>query len=198
MKTQAWGWLTVAVLAAGLNSSYHSGGMQWAHEIAAQVQHNTAAVLDLATGRADQFLAEARMLKPDRAVDRTLHVERSHCPFAAAMEQAENSFDHSQVEFDRFQALSDREQAKLARLEANRARIEAQLQTRLARIRLADNNFTFTDDTDFTPVVVQVPQIHCPRVRVATPHIPRVRVNIPRIHVPAPVVEVDNSGPGPI
>jgi hypothetical protein len=72
------------------------------------------------------------------------------------------------------------------------------VQARLARVRFADNSFTFTNDTDFTPVVVQVPEIHCPRVRVATPHIPRVRVSIPRIHVPAPVVEVDNSDNGPI
>ena len=193
MKTQAWGWLAAAVLAAGLNSSYHEGGMQWAHEIADQVEHNTGAVLALATGRADQFLAEARMLKLDRAV-----AGHSQCPFTAAMEQAQSTFDPSQADFDRFQALSDREQAKLARLEANRARIEAQLQSKLARVRLADNNFTFTDDTDFTPVVVEVPQIHCPRVRVVTPHIPRVRVNIPRIQVPAPVVEANNAGDGPI
>lgn len=196
MKTQPWGWLAAAVLAAGLNSSYHEGGMQWAHEIADRVQHNTGAVLALATGRADQFLAEAQMLKVDSPTDRTR--EHSQCPFTRAMEQAQTAFDHSQGDVDRFQALSDREQAKLARIEANRARIEAQVQAKLARIRFADNNFSFTEDTDFTPVVVEVPQIHCPRVRVVTPHIPKVRVNIPRIHVPAPVVEVDNSGPGPI
>ena len=45
MKTQAWGWLAAAVLAAGLNSSYHDGGLQWAHEIVGSVQHNTGAVL---------------------------------------------------------------------------------------------------------------------------------------------------------
>jgi hypothetical protein len=198
MKTQAWGWLAAAVLAAGLNSSYHNGGLQWAHEIADLVQHNTNAVLALATGRADQFVTEARMLKLDRAVDRAREVEHSQCPFTKAMEHAQTAFDQSQVEFDRFQTLSDREQAKLARLEANHARIEALVQAKLARVRFADNNFTFTDDTDLTPVVVEVPQIRCPRVRVATPHIPRVRVNLPRIHVPAPVVEVDNSGKGPI
>lgn len=197
MKTQAWGWLAAAVLAAGLNSSYHEGGMRWAHEIADRIQHNTGAVLALATGRADQFLAEVRMLKLDRASDGAVEVGHSQCPFTAAMEQAGNSFDQSQVEFDRFQALSDREQAKLARLEANRARIQAQLQAKVARIQFANNNFNF-EDTDFTPVVVQVPRIHCPRVHVVTPRIPRVRVNIPRIHIPAPVVDVDNSGEGPI
>jgi hypothetical protein len=198
MKVQAWGWLGAAVLAAGLNSSYHEGGMQWAHEIADRVEHNTGAVLALATGRADQFLAEARMLNVDRAVDSAKEVEHSRCPFTAAMEHAQTAFDQSQAEFDRFQALSDRQQAKLARLEANRARIEAQVQARLARVRFADNNFTFTDDPDFAPVVVQVPEIRCPRVRVATPHIPRVRVQIPRIHVPSPVVSLDDASNGPI
>src|SRR5215469_1149640 len=114
MKTQAWGWLGAAVLAAGLNSSYHDGGLQWAHEIADRVQHNTSAVLALATGRADQFLAEARMLNLDRAADRTdaqvdiadnqvgenqiAENQAPHCPFSSAWARAKNSFDHSQAE----------------------------------------------------------------------------------------------------
>lgn len=210
MKTQAWGWLTAALLAAGLNSSYHNGGMQWAHEIVDRVGHNTGAVLALATGRADQFLAEARMLNVERHADR----EASQCPFTATMAQVERSFDQSQAQIDRFQALSDREQARLARIEASRARIEARVQARLARVQFAengltdsgltmtsgnfaDNGFRFTGD-HMIPVTVQVPRIHCPHVRVVTPRIPRVRVTIPRIDIPAPVVEVDNSGPGPI
>ena len=64
MKTQAWGWLTAAVLAAGLNASYHDGGMQWAHRIADRVEHNSNAVLALATGHADEFVTEARVLSP--------------------------------------------------------------------------------------------------------------------------------------
>jgi hypothetical protein len=203
MKTQAWGWLGAAVLAAGLNSSYHNGGLQWVHEIADRVQHNTGAVLALATGRADEFLTEARMLKIDRDGDIALNHEGSRCPFATAWAQAQSSFDQSQGEVDRFQALSDREQAKLARLEANRARIEAQVQAKLARVHLADNSFRFADgDFSFasdtaTPVVVQVPRIDCPRVRVATHiRVPRVHVRIPRIETP--VVQVDNGDDGPI
>src|SRR5215831_1299560 len=98
MKTQAWGWLAAAVLAAGLNSSYHNGGLQWAHEIADRVQHNTGAVLALATGRADEFLAEARMLKADSGADIAINNEDSQCPFASAWTHAQNSFDQSQVE----------------------------------------------------------------------------------------------------
>lgn len=201
MKTQAWGWLTAAVLAAGLNSSYQNGGMQWAHEVVDRVQHNTGAVLALATGRADQFLTEARLVSVDR--------QKSKCPFESAMAEARRSFDRSQLQFDQFQALSDREQAQLARLEARRAQIEARVQSKLARVQFADNGFTFTNtsfaDNDFSftsdganPVVVQVPRIRCPHLRVSTQHTPRVRVRIPRIDVPAPVVEVGNSSPGPI
>ena len=192
MKTQAWGWLAVAVLAAGLNSSYHNGGMQWAHEIADRVEHNTGAVLALATGRADRFLAEARILNDNRRID----TEMRHCPLATAMADVETSFDQPQSEIDRIEVLSAREQAKLDRLEANRARIEAQMQAKLARVQFADSHFSFTSDK-FTPVVVQLHRIQCPRVHVTT-HIPRVHVRVPRIEVPAQVVELDKVGQGPI
>jgi hypothetical protein len=175
MKTQAWGWLAAAVVAAGLNSSYHEGGMQWAHEIVDRVGHNTGAVLALATGRADQFLAEARMPNVNR--------EEPQCPLAAAMAEVQTSFDQPNAAIDRLEAVSAREQARLARLEANRTRMEARIQARLARVRFADTNFS--------PVVVRVPKIDCPRVRL---NIPRM----PRINVPAPAVHVDYSGPGPV
>src|SRR5215475_10441809 len=120
MKTQAWGWLAAAVLAAALNSSYHNGGLQWAHEIAERVEHNTGAVLALATGRADQFLAEARMLNADRTIESAMDTEAPQCPFATTTSDLQDSFDKSQEElqskFDRFQAISDREQARLERL----------------------------------------------------------------------------------
>ena len=175
MKTQAWGWLAAAVLAAGLNYSYHEGGMQWAHEIADRVGHNTGAVLALATGRADQFLAEARMLNVGR--------EEPQCPLTAAMAEVQDSFEQPNAAIDRLEAMSAREQARLARLEANRARMEAQIQAKLARVRFADANFS--------PVVVRVPRIDCPRVRVNIPRMPRIKV-------PAPAVHVDYSGPGPV
>ena len=149
--------------------------MQWAHEIVDRVAHNTGAVLALATGRADQFMAEARMLNVER--------HASQCPLAAAMAQVQSAVDQSQSEFDGFQAMSDREQAQLARLEANRARIEAHVQARLARVRLVETNFN--------PDVVKLPEITCPRVRVNIPRMPRIKV-------PAPTVHVEYSGPGPV
>src|SRR5580765_5083598 len=104
MKTQAWGWLAAAVVAAGLNSSYHEGGMQWAHEIVDRVGHNTGAVLALATGRADQFLAEARMLNVNR--------QEPQCPLAAAMAEVQSSLDQPNAAIDRLEAVSAREQAR--------------------------------------------------------------------------------------
>ncbi len=194
MKTQAWGWLAAAVLAAGLNSSYHNGGLQWAHDIADRVQHNSKAVLALATGRADQFLAEARMLNADRAFDSAADVdatdktevadtEHAQCPFSAAMAQVQSTFTESQSDFDHFQAMSARQQARLARIEANRIRIENQVRARLARVRI--------QTADFTPVNVEIPQVTCPRVRVRVPRIPRIKV-------PAPDVHVEFSEPGPV
>jgi len=149
--------------------------MQWAHEIVDRVGHNTGAVLALATGRADQFLAEARMLNVNR--------QEPQCPLAAAMAEVQSSLDQPNAAIDRLEAVSAREQARLARLEANRTRMEARIQARLARVQFADVNFN--------PVVVRVPKIDCPRVRV---NIPRM----PRINVPAPAVHVDYSGPGPV
>ncbi len=60
--TQAWAWLTAGVLAAGLNASYHDGGLEWAHQVADRVEHGSAAVLALASGRADQVLSQAQLL----------------------------------------------------------------------------------------------------------------------------------------
>jgi len=170
MKTQAWGWLTAAVLAAGLNSSYHNGGLQWAHEVVDRVQHNSSAVLALATGRTDRFLAEARIVKAQG---------QAKCPLASALAESQDSLEQQQEwQIERVQAMSDRQQEQLARFEQNRARIEARVQARLARVQ-------------FNPVIVQVPKIDCPRVRV---NIPRM----PRIQVPAPAVQLNYSGPGPV
>ena len=190
MKTQAWGWLTAAVLAAGLNASYHDGGLEWAHRIADQVEHSSAAVLALADGRADQFLTEARIL--------TARNETASCRWTTAVAQvqtriarAENGFAHAENGladaengFADVEAMSGEQEAQLARLEANRARIEAQVAAHAARIHVAA--------TALNPEMMkalEVPVI-CPRVRV---HIPRV----PMIRIPAPEVHVE-TGTGPV
>src|SRR5262249_596274 len=134
MKTQAWGWLATAVLAAGLNSSYHNGGSEWAHQIAARVQHNTSAVLALATGNGDRFLAEGQLASARNSTS---------CLVSAALAAVRRSIAPIHSEEERFDAMTAREEAALARLEANRARMEAQM----ARLNMAN----------FNPVVVRVP-----------------------------------------
>jgi len=175
MKTQAWGWLTAAVLAAGLNSSYHNGGLQWAHEIVDRVQHNSNAVLALATGRADKFVTEARILSAHRT---------EKCPLATVLAESQDSFGPQQEwQFEQFQAISQREQLQIARIEANRARIEAQVQRQLSRVQFVSPHIN--------PVALQIPKIDCPRVRVNIPRMPKIKI-------PAPVVQVNYSGPGPV
>ena len=119
--TQAYAWLAAGVLAAGLNASYHDGGLQWAHEIADRVEQNSAAVLTLASGRADQFLSEMRWL--------AAREQTASCPLSTALARvqtrlAQTEIARNQEKLDRFQAMADREQA---RTEVNRARIEAQI-----------------------------------------------------------------------
>src|SRR5579872_320010 len=168
MKTQAWGWLATAVLAAGLNSSYHNGGLEWAHRIADRIEHNSNAVLALATGRADQFTAEAQSISGHQA---------SPCPRSAVLAEVRHSIAPAHSELDRFEQMSAREEAQLARLEANRSRMEA----RFARLNMAN----------FNPVVVRAPRIVCPRVRVSAPRMPAIKM--PSV----PVVHVGYTVPGP-
>ena len=104
MKTiQAWGWLTAGVLALGLNGFYHDGGSELAHRMVGRVVYSSAAVVALASGRADQFLEQAKMV--------VARDEAQSCPLGTAMA--------------RIQARVVRTNTGLARLEANRVRIEA-------------------------------------------------------------------------
>ena len=172
MKTQALGWLTVAVLAAGLNANYHDGGLEWAHRAIDRIGHNTNAVLAVATGNTQQFLAEARVI--------AAHARQSQCPLETVVADVERATAPAHSEVYQFEAMSARQEATLARLEANRARIEAQV----ARIRIPA--------VAFNPVVVRAPYISvCPRVRVNVPRMPRVRVSAPRMVS----VETFNFGP---
>ena len=175
--TQAWGWLVAGVLAAGLNASYHNGGLQWAHraveQIADQVEYRSQAVLALASGDADRFLVASRIL--------TARNETPSCPLATSMARVQNGMALSQA---RLNLISARDQAQLGKWEANRARMEARIQAQVnaevARIRIPA--------VAFNPVAVRVPA--CPRIRVEIPQAPTVRIQ-------APVIVVE-SGSGPI
>ena len=174
MKSQAWGWLATAVLTAGLNSSYHNGGLRWIHEAADRVQHNTNAVFALATGRADQFLAEAQLASAQSS---------SSCPMSAALAAVRHSLAPVQRQQERLEAMSARDEAALARLEANRRRTEYQF----VRLNMAN----------FNPVMVRAPKVVCPRVHVSIPRIPAVKMLVVKIPE-APVVHIDYPGAGPV
>jgi hypothetical protein len=171
MKRQAWGWLAAAVVAAGLNASYHDGGLQWVHEAVDQVKHNTNAVLALATGRGDQFMAEAELVAVRR--------DPTPCPFAAEVADARH-ISPREFRVERVEAFSARQQAELARLEVNRARIES----KLAHLRIPA--------VALNQVVVQSNAPLCPRIHVSIPRIPAMKM-------PAtPVVHVEKSGFGSV
>ncbi len=175
--TQAWGWLVAAVLAAGLNASYHNGGLQWAHEIADRVGQGSTAVLAQASGDAGQFLTEARLL--------TARTETSSCPLSTTLARVQTSIPGSETVVERFDVMSAREERQLARLEANRARIEGRVAAQTAHIRIAAAGFGPIAVTAMPSPVV------CPRVRVSIPRLPMMKMPIiPQIHV-----ETASSGP---
>src|ERR1700726_3932254 len=98
MKTnQAWGWLAAGVLAAGLNASYYDGGLQWVHRIADRVQQNATTVAAVASGRADQFLSEARIL--------TARTQGASCPLSTAMALVQSRIARSEAGFEVMSAL---------------------------------------------------------------------------------------------
>src|ERR1700686_4570644 len=167
---QAWGWLAAGVLAAGLNASYYDCGLQWVHRIADRVGHNSAAVVAVASGRADQFLSEARML--------TARNQNASCPLSTAMALVQSKMARSEAGFH---GMSAREEAQFEGLEASRARIEAQT----ARIRVPA--------AAFSPVGVRMPGASvCPRVRVNVPRMPAMKM--PQI----PAIHIDTARAGPV
>lgn len=180
MKTQAWGWLAAGILALGSNGVYHDGGAAWLQRnvdrVIARVEDRSGAVLALATGRADWFIARVHL-----AAARN---ETGACRMATAMARIQGKLTRAQGGMAGFEAMSAREEAAMARVEADQARIEAQM----ARVSYAA----------FDPVKVRV---ICPRVRVEIRQVNIPRVNIPRIpavHVTVPDVHVDVMGSEPI
>jgi hypothetical protein len=198
--TQAWGWLVAGVLAAGLNASYHDGGLQWVHQVAEQIsdrfseaEYHSSAVLEMASGRAGHFVSEARTL--------TASNEAASCPWATAMARVRTRVARSQyvfdrAGFDRLEAGADRQKAQLARFEADRARVEvqmarigSQIEAQTAHLRISTARIT---TETFAPVdfkLVTAPVV-CSRIRVRVPRLPKIRI-------PAPAIDIE-TGTGPI
>jgi hypothetical protein len=183
-NTQGWGWLAAGVLALGLNGMYLDGGAAWAHRnvdgVMARVANRAEAVIALAWGRADRFVTRASLV--------AARDETTSCRFATTMarlqtKMAQTKIARTQNGMARFEAMSARQEETLARVEANRARIEAQVARILAPV--AFHSIT-------SPVVA------CPRVRVNV-NVPRVPIpEAPVVKIPAPVVEVEMKGAGPV
>ncbi len=172
--TQGWGWLTAGVLALGLNGFYHDGGAAWAHRMVDQVAEQSEAMVDLASGRVDGFMGRASLV--------AAREETTSCRLASAVARFQTKIARTQNGMARFEAMSARQEAALARMEENRARIEAQV----AGMRLAPVAFSS----------VKLPVLACPRVRVS---LPRVNVpKVPMVRIPAPIVNVEMKGAGPV
>jgi hypothetical protein len=171
MKTQAMGWLIAGVLAAGLNASYHDGGLQWAHELADRVEHGSAAVVALASGNAERFLSEAQLVAAKN--------ETASCRLSTALARAQARLARRESRFS-FDGMTARQDAQLAWLDANSDRIQAQVDA----IRIPA--------VAFRPVVVRVPEVRvCPRI-----HLNPIHVNVPRtpsVQVSVPQIDVESS-----
>jgi hypothetical protein len=177
-STQAWGWLAAGVLAAGLNAAYHDGGFEWAHRVADRVQHVSGAVVALASGRADRFLAEARELSAGNdgqvaALSDTVSAK------------ADQEIARAEAAYARAEA---RQQAHCAGMRADRARIEARIAARAAFVHLPEVQL----ETAFRAIripagpAISVRQIELSRVKFARCSRIRMRLPaIPNIGVPA-------------
>jgi hypothetical protein len=156
-STQAWGWLAAGVLAAGLNAAYHDGGLAWAHRIADRAQHISGAVVALASGRADQFLAEAKNLSAGDDDQVRAFSDAVVATVDQEMARAEAAQTRAEA----------REQAHCVRLQAIRARMEA----RRALVRIPDVRVeTATIQIPGVPAI-SIPRIELSHMKVHCSHI---------------------------
>jgi len=206
MKTQAWGWLVAGVVALGLNGFYQDGGFARVHRVVDRIESRSAAVLALATGRADDFFSEARLV--------TRPEETTPCPLGTALARAQARIVRTQTAVGRWESMSARHEAQFARLEGTRARLEA-VQVRLACARVPA--------LTVNPVVIKAMRIEaCPRVHVNMPRMPKIdvptvsipridipRISIPRVSIPSvsipkisvpevPVIHIEMPDAGPV
>jgi hypothetical protein len=176
-STQAWGWLAAGVLAAGLNAAYHNGGFAWAHRIADQAQHVSGAVVALASGHAEQFLAEAETLTARNDGEMTAFSDE-------AVAKADQQMARLEAVYARAEAVQAREQAHCARIRAERARIEQRIAARQRFVRVPSVQFEtaamqIPDAPVFrTPRIAssQIRTAHCSHLRISLPALPKVGV----------------------
>jgi hypothetical protein len=195
--TQTWGWLAAGVLAAGLNASYHDGGLEWAHRIADRAQEASSVVHDLAAGRADLFLTEARLFlagddSSSRLATVLTRVQTKLDRTNSQVVRAQATSDCRQAVLDRAEAERDRMKAQRERvadeMEANRERIEAKIEAN--RVRVEARMVKLRIPANFAPVIFNPPQPpSCPRVRMSMPRLPRINISVPAVHIEEPRVD---------
>jgi hypothetical protein len=212
---QAWGWLVAAVVAAGLNSSYHTGDLQWMHRAAEQAKHRTLGVLALATGRADQFLIQAQILAAREQADSRLAVAMSPVQTESTVGESTTSEETTsedeettseaseggsevvaackEVQHARIEAQRDRMQA---RMEAAQARIAAKAE-RLQMVQIELNRTLKALPASFNPAVMMKMKSFNPMVKMGA--CPRLRIRVPQIVTPQiPAVRIDTAAAGPV
>ena len=192
-STQAWGWLAAGVLAAGLNAAYHDGGFAWAHRIADRAQHVSGAVVALACGHADRFLAEAQTLTAQND-------DRATAFSDSMVAKADQGMARAEVAYARAEAISAREQAHVARMEAEHTRIEDRIAARHACVHMATTRMR----SAAWSMSMQIPRVNIPETSVPRTAVPQVkpgtacrrihtsvpdvpRVNLPQVNIPGVV-----------
>jgi hypothetical protein len=200
MKTQAWGWLAAGVVALGINGFYQDGGFAWAHRVADRIESRSAAVLALASGRAERFLAEARIVnaQDNAEVDRweAMSVRREAQAARAAVAQVRVQTAEARVACRRIPAVQvDPAVFKEIRIQAC-PRVHVNI-PRMARMDVPAVRIPAISIPRIEIPQVNIPRVNIPRVEIPSINIPRIE--IPKISVPAiPVIHVEMSGEGPV
>jgi hypothetical protein len=204
MKTQAWGWLAAAVVAAGLNASYHDGGLQWAHRVTNRIEHRTAAVVALATGHADRFLAEAKWVTSDfdsservssdritLGRDLADHVKSYRVLAKNVLTDDVASDEPGQCPWTKALARAREHAARLdATADRMTARAEAMADRREAEEEAREARMEANRERIEAEVTAHMARIHVPNVSVNSAFNPvafkEIEVSCPRVHVRVP------------
>ena len=157
-STNAWGWLAAGVLALGVNGFLHDEGANLFRRAADGMVAQSEAVMALATGQADQFLAQAQVVAARNRAQR--------CPLDAAVARMRSRVAE-RAQFAQFESMRAQQESQMVWLDVQKNQMEAQM---------AQFQFDTAD--------LNVPEVHviCPRMRVSIPQ-PKLRIPAPVVHV---------------
>ena len=202
---KAWYWLSVGVLAVGLNGEYQSGGLPWAHMVVERGRASVRQVTDQASG----YLAMARImfghdLAPAGHVQAAVAHVKAKADVACVrsslrtQQQVENvgpEADQVRAKFDQpeeiEQAVDQAQETQAQVLENIQPQLEqARLQIEMARFQVQRAKMLAAARSTHVRVI-------CPytgRVVVNVPNppvitIPQIAVNVPQVRVEVPEVQ---------